>query len=80
MSNNNYIEINIDACKGCKLCIASCNHDQIEMTGHLNSKGYNYIHFKDSGCTGCGLCYYACPEPNAIKVYKEIKKKVGSDK
>jgi len=68
------VEIQLDYCKGCGLCVASCPTHSLEMGSALNKLGYHPARFiEDSGCTGCGVCFYACPEPAAIIVY-EIKK------
>lgn len=68
------VEIQVDHCKGCGLCVASCPTSSLEMIEALNKLGYHPAKFlEDTGCTCCGVCFYACPEPAAIIVY-EIKK------
>jgi Pyruvate/2-oxoacid:ferredoxin oxidoreductase delta subunit len=68
------VEIQVDHCKGCDLCVASCPTSSLEMSEALNKLGYHPAKFlEDTGCTCCGVCFYACPEPAAIIVY-EIKK------
>ncbi len=64
------VEINLDECKGCQLCITVCPANCLEVTSKLNKQGYLPVDYKGSGCTGCGLCYYACPEPGAITVFR----------
>jgi 2-oxoglutarate ferredoxin oxidoreductase subunit delta len=70
------IEIDLELCKDCKLCISVCPHRLIESSDRMNQKGYYpaiFIekHLKKEGtkCTGCGLCAIACPEI-AIEVYR----------
>ena len=68
------VEIQIDHCKGCGLCVAACPTSSLKMGKALNKLGYHPAEFLDgTGCTSCGVCFYACPEPAAIIVY-EIKK------
>jgi ferredoxin len=71
---NNYIEINISQCKGCRLCVAACPHKCIAIGSSFNEMGYQYARFEKQECTACGFCYYTCPEPGAITVYKNHKK------
>lgn len=66
------IEVQIDHCKGCVLCVAACPVECIDIDKDvLNMLGYHPARYKGTGCTGCGICYYACPEPEAIVVYKK---------
>src|SRR4249919_1358579 len=47
------VVIDIEACKGCDLCIDACPPRVLEMTTHdVNSRGYRYPRLK-AGCTGC---------------------------
>jgi len=62
-------ELNHDICKGCKLCVAACPKDVLEISDKLNSKGFHYSVYIGEGCIGCGNCYYVCPEPSAVTVY-----------
>jgi len=64
------VEIDSNECKGCGLCIASCNIGVLHLAGYLNHQGYHPAEYAGHGCNGCGLCFYACPEPGAIRVYK----------
>jgi 2-oxoglutarate ferredoxin oxidoreductase subunit delta len=74
------IEIDKELCKGCGLCITVCPKEQIEISEHLNKKGYYPARFKaenaaegdDTPCTGCALCGVTCPDV-AIEVYKAEK-------
>lgn len=54
--------IDVDACKGCNLCIDACPPGVLEMTTHtVNARGYRYplLH---PGCTGCRACAQICPD------------------
>lgn len=69
------VEIAVDLCKGCGLCIENCPPNVLELSTHFNVLGYQNASYKGSGCTGCEACYYACPEPSAITVIKELKER-----
>jgi len=62
--------INVDECKGCGLCVASCPPKCLELVPHLSAYGVHPARYTGSGCTGCGICFYCCPEPGAITVYR----------
>lgn len=63
------IEISIEECKGCGLCVEACPPRVLELSERLNGHGYHPAAYHGQGCTGCGICFYACPEPGAITVY-----------
>jgi len=69
------VEIDLNQCKGCALCIESCMPKVLSLSPAYNQLGYQYAVYGGNGCTGCEACYYACPEPGAIAVYKEKKVK-----
>jgi 2-oxoglutarate ferredoxin oxidoreductase subunit delta len=71
-----FIEIDLELCKDCKLCMSVCHHQLIESSDRLNQKGYYSAFFSEKQikkeerkCTGCGLCAISCPEI-AIEVYR----------
>jgi len=68
------LEINVDECKGCGLCITACPVGCIEFSNIINKQGYHPAKYKGSGCTACGTCFYTCPEPGAITVYRLARK------
>jgi 2-oxoglutarate ferredoxin oxidoreductase subunit delta len=54
--------IDIEACKGCELCIEACPPRVLEMTRtQVNARGYRYpvLH---AGCIACHLCTAICPD------------------
>jgi 2-oxoglutarate ferredoxin oxidoreductase subunit delta len=56
------VVIDLEACKGCNLCIDACPVDTLVMTRHtVNHRGYAYPLLKP-GCTGCGACAQVCPD------------------
>jgi NAD-dependent dihydropyrimidine dehydrogenase PreA subunit len=67
----NFVSIEPDLCKGCRLCIDTCPRDCLEMGSEINKLGYQYARFATYNCTACGQCFYSCPEPGAITVYRE---------
>jgi 2-oxoglutarate ferredoxin oxidoreductase subunit delta len=71
-----FIEIDVESCKDCKLCVSVCPHRLIDSSDHMNKKGYYAVCFTEKElpgekrkCTGCGLCAISCPEI-AIEVYR----------
>ena len=40
------IEIDIEGCKGCELCVGSCPTNVILMSHEVNAKGYHYATWK----------------------------------
>lgn len=63
------VVIDVEACKGCDLCIDACPPRVLEMTTHaVNGRGYRYpvLH---PGCTGCKACAQICPD-FVFQVYK----------
>jgi len=56
------VVIDVDACKGCDLCIDACPPSVLEMTTHeVNARGYRYPVLL-AGCTGCKICAQVCPD------------------
>lgn len=69
------IEVDVERCKGCGLCIASCPCKAIALSDKFNLSGYypcTLIHPED--CKGCGFCALVCPDM-AIEVFREEKVK-----
>ncbi len=63
------VVIDVDACKGCDLCIAACPPGVLVMTTHeVNARGYRYPQLL-AGCTGCRACSQICPD-FVFQVYK----------
>ncbi|WP_201261047.1 4Fe-4S dicluster domain-containing protein [Embleya scabrispora] len=54
--------IDIDACKGCDLCIDACPADVLRMTvSEVNDRGYRYPRLLP-GCIACKACSAICPD------------------
>lgn len=67
------IEIDIERCKGCELCISVCPKKIIKLSDEFNSKGYHFAQcINMEECTGCALCAINCPDV-AITVYRTKK-------
>lgn len=71
------IEIDMELCKDCRLCISVCPKGLIKTSDQINQKGYYPVSYKEKNlkkelrkCTGCALCAISCPEI-AIEVYRE---------
>lgn len=65
------INLNIERCKGCGLCVGACPIGILRMSDTLNSKGYHFVEVTDPDkCTGCGMCCRMCPDV-AIEIEKD---------
>jgi 2-oxoglutarate ferredoxin oxidoreductase subunit delta len=64
-----HIEVDIQKCKGCDICVVSCPFDIMAMSKEVNNKGYRYAELVAEGCTGCTNCAVVCPD-SVITVYK----------
>ncbi|MDR0861830.1 MAG: 4Fe-4S binding protein [Oscillospiraceae bacterium] len=63
-----------DVCKGCELCRSVCPKGLIEMSEHVNNKGYApATTTRVDECIGCTSCALVCPD-GAIAIYKEEEK------
>jgi 2-oxoglutarate ferredoxin oxidoreductase subunit delta len=56
------VKIDIEACKGCELCIPACRPGVLSMTtDQSNQRGYQYPELS-AGCTACRACVQVCPD------------------
>ena len=69
------VEIDIQKCKGCELCISACKEKVLSLSGSINLKGYRYIIADNNTCTGCVNCALVCPDA-VITVFRTHKKKI----
>ncbi|MEE9285795.1 MAG: 4Fe-4S dicluster domain-containing protein [Dehalococcoidia bacterium] len=68
------VDIDIDTCKGCEICIKVCPVHVLEMSREFNALGYRYPILLD-GCTGCEMCALICPDFSFTAVYRNIPDK-----
>ena len=62
--------MDIERCKGCKLCVVSCPQNVIALSPNVNQKGYHYAEpVKQELCIGCASCGIICPD-GVISVYR----------
>jgi 2-oxoglutarate ferredoxin oxidoreductase subunit delta len=62
------VVIDVEACKGCELCIAACPPAVLAMGDEVNARGYRFP-LLQAGCTGCKACSQICPD-FVFQVYK----------
>jgi 2-oxoglutarate ferredoxin oxidoreductase subunit delta len=56
------VVIDVEACKGCDLCIDACRPGVLSMTTNTrNTRGYRYPELRP-GCTACQACSQICPD------------------
>lgn len=56
------VVIDVEACKGCELCIDACPPGVLFMAGtEVNTRGYRYP-LLVAGCTACKACSQVCPD------------------
>jgi 2-oxoglutarate ferredoxin oxidoreductase subunit delta len=64
------VVVDIEACKGCELCVEVCPEDMLSLHKEVNSKGYHYAFMENpDACTGCANCGVVCPD-TCITVYR----------
>ena len=67
------VDIAVEVCKGCELCIEACPQESLALAKGLNPRGYHYAVLVKDNCTGCVNCALVCPDA-VITVYREEKK------
>ena len=65
------VEIAIERCKGCDLCVKVCPPEVLVISSAVNELGFNYPELHD-GCTGCERCALICPD-FCFVVYREAR-------
>ena len=56
------VVIDIEACKGCDLCVDACKPGVLEMSRETtNTRGYRFPELL-VGCTACRACADVCPD------------------
>ncbi len=78
MPAKGYVEISIETCKGCNLCVLHCPTDCLALnTLDTNTYGLHYAYLVDDDkCIACLNCSVICPDA-AIKVFKKVAQSRG---
>ncbi|MBO6059869.1 MAG: 4Fe-4S dicluster domain-containing protein [Bacteroidaceae bacterium] len=64
------ITVDSERCKGCELCVHTCDKGVIGMSTAVNSKGYHYAYMVNpESCIGCTNCGIICHD-GVISVYR----------
>lgn len=69
MPKKGKIEVDVDRCKGCYLCITVCPKKCIEKSSEFSKTGYYPAKYSGDGCIACMSCARICPDL-AISVYE----------
>jgi 2-oxoglutarate ferredoxin oxidoreductase subunit delta len=58
------LDIAVDQCKGCHLCVAACPRDVLALDVTIvNGLGHHPVRLLDAAsCTSCALCARICPD------------------
>ncbi|HEX6867706.1 MAG TPA: 4Fe-4S dicluster domain-containing protein [Candidatus Limnocylindrales bacterium] len=58
------LDIAVDRCKGCGLCVDACPKGILALDGSVvNALGYHPVRLADpTACTSCALCARICPD------------------
>ena len=58
------LDIVVDRCKGCGLCVAICPKNVLVLDASIvNDLGYHPVRLTDAAaCTSCALCARICPD------------------
>lgn len=69
-----HININVDRCKGCSLCVSVCPPKILSIGQLVNAKGHYAVQMTETGCCiGCAFCALICPDL-ALEVYRIDRK------
>ncbi|NPV69181.1 MAG: 4Fe-4S binding protein [Firmicutes bacterium] len=64
------VEIAVETCKGCELCVVACPRKCLGKSRAANGKGYYPAAVAEPDkCTGCAMCALVCPDV-AISVWR----------
>ena len=64
------VTVDAERCKGCELCVYTCDKQVLGMSTAVNSKGYHYAYMANpEACVGCTNCGIMCPD-GVISVYR----------
>ena len=70
-----YIQVDSNSCKGCRLCMEVCPKDIYALSSERSANGYIVVvPVRSQECTGCQLCEMTCPEMAITVKIKEGKK------
>jgi len=65
------LDINIELCKGCNLCVHYCPKKILRIVDKYNRKGYKFVECTDiSKCIACAHCAIMCPDCAIVEVSK----------
>jgi 2-oxoglutarate ferredoxin oxidoreductase subunit delta len=71
MAAKGYVEISVERCKGCGLCVVNCPVKCLAINEtDTNSFGLHYSYQAEETCIACMNCAIMCPDA-CITVYKK---------
>ena len=67
------LDIDVDRCKGCGLCVSVCPKKVLEISNKVNKMGYYPAYqARPEDCTFCNACCLMCPDV-AISIRETAK-------
>ena len=73
MAAKGYVEVAVEVCKGCGLCVTVCPVKCLDIKmDDTNSYGLHYAYQTTDTCIACTNCAVMCPDA-AITVYRKNK-------
>ena len=65
------VVVDVEHCKGCGVCVASCPVNVLGLSTEVYGKGYPFaMMVEPENCIGCASCAIICPD-SCLTVYRQ---------